>query len=40
MKLIDEVINPYLVRKRAELKLPETQNAVAFGMSSKDKLVH
>ena len=28
LKLIDEVINPYLVRKRAELKLTETQKAL------------
>ena len=28
LKLIDGVINPYLVRKRAELKLAETQKAV------------
>ena len=28
LELIDEVINPYLVRRRAELKLGETQKAV------------
>lgn len=28
LKLIDKVINPYLVRKRAELKLNETQKAL------------
>ena len=28
MKLIDEVINPYVVRKQVELKLAETQKAL------------
>ena len=28
LKLIDEVINPYVVRKRVELKLAETQKAL------------
>ena len=28
LKLIEDIINPYIIKKRAELKLPETQKAL------------
>ena len=41
MKLIDEVINLYLVRKRVKLKLAETQKALIVfkGQAVKEKLL-